>query len=123
MDITAYSSLTELLHISAYVLRFIFNSTAFADEYTNLQSKGSKVRCLALVRQLRLFLDEKGIIRCGGRIHNAPVSRSTKFPSLLPKEHPLTKLIVYATHKEQLHAGVNSTVAALRQAYWIPSAR
>ena len=58
-----------------------------------------------------------------GRIHNAPLDRNTKFPALLPKEYPLTKLIVYAVHKEQLHTGVNSTVAALRQEYWIPSAR
>ena len=26
-------------------------------------------------------------------------------------------------HKEQLHAGINSTVTALRQWYWIPLAR
>ena len=63
-----------------------------------------------MVRQLRLFLDNKKIIRCGGRIHNAPLDRNTKFPALPPKEYPLTKLIVYAVHKEQLHAGVNGTV-------------
>jgi len=62
-------------------------------------------------------------IRCGGRIHNAPVNSNTKFPLLLPKDHHLTRMIVYATHKEQLHAGVNSTVTTLRQQYWIPSAR
>ena len=32
-------------------------------------------------------------------------------------------MIVYATHKEQLHAGFNSTITTLRQRYWIPSAR
>lgn len=46
----------------------------------------------------------------------------TKFPYLLPKSHHLTNLIVYAVHA-QLHAGVNSTVTAIRQQYWIPSAR
>jgi len=30
---------------------------------------------------------------------------------------------VWAVHKEQLHAGVTGTVAAIRQGYWIPSAR
>ena len=110
MDITAYSSLTKLLHISAYVLRFIFNSkqlnashrktgpllpkeltealqiwfhgcqqASFADEYTSLQSKGSKVRRLTLVRQLRLFLDEKGIIHCGGGYIMRPLAEELNF--------------------------------------------
>ena len=82
-----------------------------------------RTRRLPLVRQLRLFLDNKGKIRCEGRIHNAPLDDHTKYPALLPKEHPLTRLIVYSVHKEQLHTGVNGTVAALRQEYWIPSAR
>jgi len=30
---------------------------------------------------------------------------------------------VYAVHKDQLHTGVSNTVTALRQQYWIPSAR
>lgn len=149
MNITDYSSLAKLLHVSAYVLRFIMNSkqtdisqqrlgpllpeeltkvsqawicscqqTTFADEFVNLQPRNVKARRLPLVRQLRLFLHDNSIIRCGGRIHNAPLDNNTKFPALLPKEHPLTKLIVHAVHKQQLHTGINSTVAALRQEYW-----
>ena len=97
--------------------------TTFANEFVNLQSSNLRTRRLPLVRQLRLFLDNKGTIRCEGRIHNAPLDDHTKYPALLPKEHPLTRLIVYSVHKEQLHTGVNGTVAALRQEYWIPSAR
>ena len=40
-----------------------------------------------------------------------------------PTKHPFTKLLVYATHKKQLHGGVNSTLTAICQCYWIPSAR
>ena len=64
-----------------------------------------------------------GFLRCGGRIHNAPISELTKFPYLLsPKQH-FTKLLVYATHEKLHHAGLNSTVTALRQMYWIPTIR
>jgi len=38
----------------------------------------------------------------------------------MPKNYPLTRLLVYTAH---LHAGVSNTVAALRQQFWIPSAR
>ena len=83
----------------------------------------SNLRRLPLVRQLRLFLDKNGAIRCGGRIHNAPTTELAKFPYLLPAKHPFTTLVVYAIHGMQLHAGVNATLTAIRQEYWIPSAR
>ena len=145
-----YSTLPRLLRVTACILRFIHNvrhpsdrkedtlsteeinvarsrwiygcqHTSFQKEIHHLQTNHS--RRIPMVRQLRLFLDNLGYLRCGGRIHNAPVSSDTKFPYLLPKDHHLTRLIVYAVHKEQLHAGVSNTVAALRQRYWIPSAR
>ena len=85
--------------------------TSFTEETQSLQSRAKKQ--LPLVRQLRLFLDSSGYVCCGGWIHNAPISEDTKFPYLLPKSHHLTKLIAYAVHECQLHAGVNSTVTAL----------
>ena len=59
--------------------------TCFHQEYKQLKSKFNK--CLSLVRQLRLFLDAKGYICCGGRIHNSPLSELTKFLFLLPSKH------------------------------------
>ena len=46
-----------------------------------------------LVRQLRLFIDDTGLLHCGGRIHNAPLSEAAKFPYLLPQNNHLTLLI------------------------------
>ena len=83
----------------------------------------SKSTRLPLVRQLRLFLDKDSAIRCGGRIHNAPVDEDTKFPYLLPSKHPLTQLVVFETHIKQLHAGVNGTLTHIRQRFWIPCIR
>lgn len=59
----------------------------------------------------------------GGGIHNAPLDDSAKFPFLLPPSHPLTKLIIHDAHVKQLHSGVNATVTALRQTFWITSIR
>ena len=150
MDVSRYSTLTKLLAVTAYVLRFVKNlqnrenrqlgplsakeqqqarnkwiqncqGLTYTAEIANLLSRSSTR--LTLVRQLRLFLDCDGFIRCGGRLHNAPLSNSAKFPYLLPPSHPLTKLIVYDAHRKQLHSGVNSTVTALRQDFWITSIR
>ena len=95
----------------------------YPKEFHALQSKGT-ARCrLPLVRQLKLFLNDKKLICCGGRIHNARIDDEAKFPCLLPKRHPITSLIVYHVHKTYLHSGVNATVTALRQKYWLPSTR
>ncbi len=77
---------------------------------------------LPLVRQLKLFLYE-GILKCGGRIHNAPLEDMTKYPYLLPKKHPFTNLVVKDAHSRLLHAGASSTITFLRQKYWIPAIR
>ena len=146
-----YSKLMKLVAVTAYVTRFIANlkqpknkqcghltcdemfkakmrwvkscqSEIYWKELANLTSQSSTNR-LPLVRQLRLFLDTDGFIRCGGRIHNAPLDQLAKFPYLLAPKHPLTSLIVYNAHEKQFHAGVDSTLTAIRQEYWIPTAR
>ena len=149
IDINRYSKLSKLYRVTAYVLRFINNSRrtssrlttpltaaeldraqklwiksiqqeTYYNELSTLQSKSSR---LPLIRQLQLYLNKEGIMCCGGRIHNAPLSDSTKFPYLLPKKHRLTELIVRDTHERHFHSGTNSTVTYLRQRYWIPAAR
>jgi len=52
---------------------------------SKIQNISSKPSGLPLVRQLRLFI---GVIHCGRRIHNVPVSELMKFPYLLPMKHP-----------------------------------
>ncbi|XP_053390639.1 uncharacterized protein LOC128553495 [Mercenaria mercenaria] len=92
----------------------------YSKEISNLQSGKSR---LAVVRQLRLYLDSDGYIRCGGRIHNAPLDENTRFPILLPAKHHLTKLIIFDAHEKQLHSGTSATICHLQQKYWIPIIR
>ena len=49
-------------------------------------------------RKLRLFRDNRGLWRCGGRLSNAEVPFSVKYPILLPRGHPLIALIVMDAH-------------------------
>ena len=93
----------------------------YCEELAYLLKKWSK--CPPLIRQLRLFLDNDQLIRCGGRIHYAPTTELAKFPVLLPANSPFTALIIMDTHTNLHHGGVSITVTALRQVYWIPSIR
>ena len=117
IDLSKHTNLSKLIRCTAYILRFVNYITkknppqfgplttreneeaerkwiqncqalTYDEEIVNLQSKNASR--LPLVRQLRLFIDKNGHLRCGGRIHNAPVNESTKFPYFLPSKHPFT---------------------------------
>ena len=95
---------------------------SYPREIASIKSKPVRpgIKKPPLVRQLRLFTDDAGLLRCGGRIHNAPLSEVAKFPYLLPQNNYLTSLIVNHVHVSLSHVGVGSTLTALRQSFWIP---
>ena len=95
----------------------------YAAELSNLSSQPSSGQRIMLVRQLRLIIDSDGLLRCCVRIYNAPLTQLAKFPYLLPPKQPFTALVVHVTHVKLYHSRVGSTVTALRQSYWIPTAR
>ena len=151
INLSNYSSLDKLIAIAAYVYRFISNlksgntqhgplsatelyqakmywikdcqQQVYGNILSTLLSSPFTTKRLPLVRQLHLFLDKAGVIHCGGRIHNAPISQLAKFPYLLPPRHSFTSLIVHSIHVKLFHAETNSTLTAIRQTYWIPTAR
>ena len=76
-----------------------------------------------LVGQLGLYIDEQKLLRCRGRLKNAPLQDNTKYPILIPKDTYLAELIIRATHLMLMHAGVRETLTQLRQSYWILKGR
>ena len=144
-----HSSLSKLLAVTAYVFRFVANlktgsksqqgvlspselhssrikncqQETYSKEIANIRSHHSGTNCLPLARQLHLFLDKDGYLQCGGRLRNAPVSDTTKFPYLLPAKHHFSSLVITDTHVKLFHAGSGSTLTTLRQEQWILSAR
>ena len=135
ITITKYSTLLKLLAVTSYVLRFIYNSQhrttsktgplsaeelhtakmtwlfhcqqeVYWQEFNSLKCSTSQKKKPLLIHQLKLFLDSDGFIRCGGRIHNAPISELARFPYLLPAKHPLTKLIITELHIKLCHCGL-----------------
>ena len=69
-------------------------------------------------KTLSPFIDDKGIIRVGGRIDKAIVSYEEKHPVLLPNEHRISLLITSHMHNHG-HPGVATTTAKIRRKYWI----
>jgi hypothetical protein len=118
------SSLTcEELKDSMKAIMRLIQEVAFNDELACLKqnkpiNKKSRLLCL------NIFLDKNdNLIRAGGRLQNSSLTYDVKHPIVLPNDHHLIKALVKHVHIEQLHAGVQGTLAALRQNFWIISPR
>ena len=59
----------------------------------------------AIVRQLKLCLDDEDLLRCCGRLQYTDLPYDAKFPILMTKDNYLTTL-VQSMHKTVMHGGV-----------------
>jgi hypothetical protein len=147
IDSEKYSSFTKLLRVSVLVLRFCHKIRKLAcergsitsSELKNVEEKWllyaqrkhfacelnslAKGKRNSLQQQLGLYIDDRGLLRCKGRLDNAGISESAKHPVLLPRKEHLTYLIIEKIHREVLHSGVSQTLAKTRHRYWIPRGR
>ena len=76
-----------------------------------------------LKKQFKLFCDEEGIWRCGGRLENANVPFHERHPILVPRDHHLATLIVRRAHARVLHNGVKDTLNEVRSRYSLVKGR
>ncbi|KAK9703675.1 methyltransferase (DUF5641) [Popillia japonica] len=88
----------------------------FPNEYSALH-RGISV-CKGHVMALNPFLDDKDIIRVGGRLANADFEYDKKYPILLSSKHYLTKLIFQREHLRLYHAGPQLLLASVREKFW-----
>lgn len=88
--------------------------TAQEDTYESKEKEQS-------IAKLNPLLDDKGIIRVGGRANSAMSwNYSQIHPIIIPKKSSLAETITRHYHEEVCHLGQRSTLAAVREAgYWI----
>ena len=63
---------------------------------------------------------KKGLLRCQGRLKHAELDQEGREPLILPKEHPLTNIIVKSCHEKLLHSGLRATLAEVRVGFGYP---
>lgn len=152
LDVTKYSSLSRLLRVTAWVIRFVSNCRsenrerkkghlkaadyAAAEQYwirqvqneafereVSLLTRDHQVEKSSPLADLHPFLDEHRILRVTGRSQELHAPSAVKHPIILPNDKHFTELIVLNAHNQLLHEGVTSTMTILRQRFWIPRAR
>ena len=69
------------------------------------------------------FIDSDGVLRVRARIRKAVLSFSKKHPMILPANCHLTKIIIRYYHHNNLHTGVQNTLYALREKFWLIDGR
>ena len=71
--------------------------------------------------KLSPFYDpDNKVVRVGGRLANSPYNIDKKFPILIPKDSPITVLLIREAHARNLHGGSQLTLFYLRPPIWIP---
>ena len=141
-----YSSLNKLIHITAYVLKFvrILKSRLSGNKaepsiellslhdidsaktllYTQIQSEFANYEKFENQKEsLKVFEDKAGVLHCKGQIENSTLPYSAKFPVLLPRKHHFTNLVILDCHESVKHNGVRESLAEVRSNYWIIKGR
>ena len=137
IEIERYSSLTRLLRVTAYVLRFINNCRKHAEKkvgeleaeeiqrsetfwviLTQKEFKSER-KFEQVSKQLRIYEDHKGVLRAQGRLEKAKLHINRIFPIVLPDRGHFIELLVRDAHFKVMHGGVNDTMAFLRERFWV----
>ncbi len=147
IDVCRFSSLCKLQRSTAYVLRAVrilrrreHNMGSITEDevqkatkflvqqsqktnYTDIFSHLAKDTANGLMRQLRIYKDDEGILRCRGRMTNCEgMTHAQRNPILLSNDI-FALLVVYDCHKRSLHSGTRATLARMRWNFWIPRGR
>ena len=122
-NLLRFSSFTKITHILSYIYRWKSRDTKcspsyltatelaageqglfravqrqhFKEEVVNLAAGKALPRTSAIVR-LQPFLDDAGILRVSGRLHNALLPESEKHPIILPGDSPFVRLLFERTY-------------------------
>ncbi|GBN50878.1 hypothetical protein AVEN_270062-1 [Araneus ventricosus] len=86
-------------------------------EVTAMMS-GDNIPNKSKILNLSPFLDNKGVMRVGGRLENSQLPYSGKHPIILPSKGKLTEMIVRYYHEKYFHLGPQHLLFQVRQKYW-----
>ncbi|XP_044588764.1 uncharacterized protein LOC123267942 [Cotesia glomerata] len=75
------------------------------------------------ITKLTPFIDHQGVLRVGNRLKNALLDPEERHPAILPRQSPLTSILIDDSHRKTLHGGTQLTLADLRKSVWIIGGR
>ncbi|XP_055701637.1 uncharacterized protein LOC129800919 [Phlebotomus papatasi] len=103
---TAQESITKAVQIQS-----------FSEDIHHL-TRHKEVSKSSKIRNLHPFLDDRGLLRVGGRIERASTTYDHKHPLLLPSTHHFTDLVAREFHQKTLHGGPHLLLSTMRMQFW-----
>ena len=109
----------------------VVQGRCFRDELLSLQgsaaettnpSKVKSVKKSSHICQLNPVL-LRGVVCVGGRLQRSPISEDAKHPAILPKQHPVSDLIIRHYYLRCGHSGLEHMLSLIRERYWIVEVR
>ncbi|GFX06507.1 integrase catalytic domain-containing protein [Trichonephila clavipes] len=106
----------EMKEAEIYLMKQV-QLSSFYKEIRAMQN-GDDICNKSKILNLSPFLDDKGIIRVGGRLKHSRLPYSSKHPILLPAKSKLTIIIVKCYHEKYFHLGPQHLLYQVRLKYW-----
>ena len=94
----------------------------FKEELISL-GKGETLPEGSRLATLSPFIGDDGILRVGGRLANSDLVHERKHPAILDPSHRVAELIIWHVHQQVHHAGVERTLAGVREVAFVLRAR
>ena len=120
IDVDKRLTAADLEQLTVAIVKLL-QREAYGQEIKALE-KREKIKSSSVIARLNPVLIN-GVLRIGGRVPEAPIAFSTKFPMIIPPKHHVTKLLIASFHEKLAHAGWNHILASLREQFWIPTGR
>lgn len=108
---------TEELETSLRTIIRAIQSYDFSNEIQQL-SKQQELGKTSSILSLTPFIDNKGILRVGGRLEESNLSYDAKHPMILPYNDELVKLLFKSVHEENKHCSPQALLGIVRQRFW-----
>ncbi len=96
----------------------VTQSKSFFHEISLLK-KGQEISFQSKIQPLSPFLDDKGILRVGGRLQMTNWKFEQKHPCILPVDARFSELTVKKCHQQVMHSGLQDTLCQVRERFWI----
>jgi len=112
---------TELHMAKQFWVRTIQHEI-FRTEFKIIAENGSLPASHCLAR-LTPFVDTNEIFRVGGRLQASSLTHEAKHPAILPRDSPLSQLIISDAHIKSGHGGTQLTLCFIREEFWILGGR
>ena len=116
-----HEALKDVLRVDS---RYCWSDSSIALAWIQSTSKEYKPFVQNRVKQsLNVVEDDRGILRCKGRLENAPIRSDSKCPILHPSDHHVKRLIIEQCHRMVMHIGLRETLTQVRTRFWISKGR